>query len=211
VGGFYGRLVMRVAAAVSQPEVQGRLTEADEVIGEITFGGTVGFVVFVGLFGGIVASGLYLLARPWLPATALGSGAMIGIVVMGLLGPGDPLDVDNIDFALLSYDALLVAMIIGGSLLFGLTFGSLAARFDVLAQSTSRRRYLMLPAFVIALFGPIALVAATYLAGRTFLPNRLRPFLERRGVQVVGRVLLMAVVLVMVVRLAAAAVDIIRL
>ncbi len=211
VAGLYGRLVMRIAAAVSEPEVQGRLTDAEEVVGEITLGGTVAFVIFVGLFGGIVASGLYLLTRPWLPASALASGAMVGIVVLGLLGPGDPLDVDNVDFALLSYDALVVAMIIAGSLLFGLTFSVLAARFDVLARSSSNWRYALLPAFVLAIFVPIGIAVVAYLAGRTFLPDRLRPLLERRPVQVAGRVALCLVVVAMAIRLAIAAIDIVSL
>ncbi|WP_421120800.1 hypothetical protein ACE2AJ_05725 [Aquihabitans daechungensis] len=211
VGGLVGRLVMRIAAAVSEPEVQGRLTEADELIGEITFSGTAAFMIFVGLFGGVVAAGLYLLVRPWLPGSALASGAMIGIVVMGLFGPGDPLDPENVDFALLSHDALSVVMIVGASLLFGLAFAALAARFDVLARSSSRWRYLMLPAFAVVLFPPIGLMVVAYLAGRTFLPNRLGPLLARRPVQVVGRVLLCVLVAVMAVRLVIAAVDIIGL
>ena len=92
VGGLVGRLVMRISAAVSEPGVQGSLTEADEVIGEITLGGTVGFAIFVGLFGGVVAAGLFLLVRPWLPGSPIASGAMVGTVVMGMLGPADPLD-----------------------------------------------------------------------------------------------------------------------
>jgi len=34
------------------PEAQGRVTEADEVVGRISVDGTLGFVVFTGLFLG---------------------------------------------------------------------------------------------------------------------------------------------------------------
>jgi hypothetical protein len=210
VGGLVGRLIMRIAAAVSEPGVQGQLTDADEVIGEITFGGTMGFLLFVGLAGGLVAALLFLVARPWLPATARASGALIGLLVMGLLGPGDPLDPDNVDFALLSNDALIVGLIVGGSLLFGLAFASLAARFDVLARSRSRSRYWLLPSYVVSLAGPVGVAVIAYLAGRTFLPGRLRPLLDRRPVQIAGQVVLALAVLVAVVRLGAVAVDIVR-
>ena len=46
-----GRLVMRLLAATS-PDAHGRITEADEVVGRITVGGTIGFVLFVGLPAG---------------------------------------------------------------------------------------------------------------------------------------------------------------
>ncbi len=39
---------MRLLAATS-PEAQGVLTEADQVVGDITLSGTVGFFVFAGL------------------------------------------------------------------------------------------------------------------------------------------------------------------
>ena len=47
--GAGGRLAMRLMAVTAGDGAQGRITEADEVVGEITVGGTVGFVVFGGL------------------------------------------------------------------------------------------------------------------------------------------------------------------
>ena len=41
--GTGGRLAMRLLALTAGPAAQGRLTEADEVVGEITVGGTLGF------------------------------------------------------------------------------------------------------------------------------------------------------------------------
>ena len=49
VPGLGGRLFMRLMAATSGSAAQGKLTEAEEVVGEITLGGSVGFVIFVGL------------------------------------------------------------------------------------------------------------------------------------------------------------------
>jgi hypothetical protein len=50
--GAGGRLVMRLLAVTAGPEAQGRVTEADEVVGRISVDGTLGFVVFTGLFLG---------------------------------------------------------------------------------------------------------------------------------------------------------------
>ena len=63
IAGPFARVIMRIAGAVSPIEAQGRFTEADEVVGEITLGGTFFLVVFVGLFGAVVALAVYLLAR----------------------------------------------------------------------------------------------------------------------------------------------------
>jgi hypothetical protein len=51
--GLVGRSMMRVLAATSPASALGRLTDAEEIVGEVTFGGTLGFVAFIGLFGGL--------------------------------------------------------------------------------------------------------------------------------------------------------------
>src|SRR5438132_336198 len=50
--GAGGRLVMRLLAVTAGAPAQGRITEAEEVVGRITVGGTIGFIIFVGLLGG---------------------------------------------------------------------------------------------------------------------------------------------------------------
>ena len=64
VAGFLGRFVMRVLAAMSGDGAQGLLTDADEVVGEITLSGSIAFVVFVGLGAGAIAALVLLVARP---------------------------------------------------------------------------------------------------------------------------------------------------
>jgi multisubunit Na+/H+ antiporter MnhB subunit len=61
--GAGGRLAMRLLAVTAGDSAQGRITEADEVVGEITVDGTVGFIVFNGIVGGVVAAGIYLVLR----------------------------------------------------------------------------------------------------------------------------------------------------
>src|SRR5215203_1761986 len=51
--GAGGRLVMRLLAVTAGADAQGRITEAEEIVGRITVDGTIGFVVFTGLFLGL--------------------------------------------------------------------------------------------------------------------------------------------------------------
>lgn len=64
VAGFLGRFVMRVLAATSGDGAQGLLTDADEVVGEITLDGTIGFIVFVGIGAGAITAIMLLIVRP---------------------------------------------------------------------------------------------------------------------------------------------------
>ena len=65
--GLGTRLMMRILAATSPDSAQGRITDAEEIVGEVTFDGTVGFVAFIGLFGALFAVGVWLALRRWLP------------------------------------------------------------------------------------------------------------------------------------------------
>ncbi len=97
--GAGGRLVMRLLALTS-PDVKGSITEAEEVIGEITLGGTLGFFVFAGLPAGVLAGVLYALLRPVLPR-GRSAGVVIGALLLLLFGTRvEPLRPDNFDFNL---------------------------------------------------------------------------------------------------------------
>src|SRR5215218_3480773 len=50
--GAGGRLVMRLLAVTAGADAQGQITEAEQIVGRITVDGTLGFVVFTGLFFG---------------------------------------------------------------------------------------------------------------------------------------------------------------
>lgn len=211
VGGVLARVIMRVAGGLSPIEAQGRITEAEFAVGEITLGGTFFLVVFVGLFGAVVALIVYLVSRPWLPATARVAGGLVGVLVMGIVGPDDALDPDNVDFILLSFDLLTVVLIIGGSVLFGLAFASLAVRFEQAARGTSKARWLLVGGYLLVLLPPLAAGAVVYLGGRALFPGLLRAMLDRRPVQIIGRVLLMTAVFVAAGRIGVVAVEIVRL
>src|ERR671937_431736 len=61
--GAGGRLVMRLLAVTAGADAQGQITEAEEIVGRITVDGTIGFVVFNGLFFGLPSAVGYLLLR----------------------------------------------------------------------------------------------------------------------------------------------------
>lgn len=118
--GAGGRLAMRLLAVTAGDNAQGRLTEADEIVGEITVDGTIGFVIFNGVIGGIVGGALYLLVRRFLPPRWPG-GITFGVALLVVFGTTlDPLRADNPDFD-----------IVGPGWLALLVFASLAIAFGV--------------------------------------------------------------------------------
>lgn len=95
--GAGGRLVMRMLALTS-PDAAGSVTEAGEIVGEITLGGTLGFILFSGLPAGLLAGVLYALLRPVLPRGPAG-GVALGVLLLLLFGTRiEPLRADNFDF-----------------------------------------------------------------------------------------------------------------
>jgi hypothetical protein len=62
--GAGGRLVMRLLAVTAGPDAQGRVTEADQIVGRISVDGTLGFIVFTGLFFGLASYGRNLWMSP---------------------------------------------------------------------------------------------------------------------------------------------------
>jgi len=125
--GCGGRLVMRILAATSGDRAQGLFTEAEERVGEITFSGTFGFVIFVGIFGGIFGALVYLLVRHWLAGPAWAAGLVIGTLGLGFARL-DPLDPDNVDFAILRPDWLSVLLLAFLPLLYGIVVVSMIER-----------------------------------------------------------------------------------
>jgi hypothetical protein len=160
--GCGGRLAMRLLAATSGDDAQGRITEADEVVGRISAGGTFSFVLFNGILGGLACAVVYLVVRRLLPAGALG-GAVFGLGLLVVAGTVvDPLRDENPDFDIVGPGWLSVAVFTALALAFGV----------VLAAATSRlSEWLPLPANeprVLLRYVPPALVA-----GLLFVPVTL--------------------------------------
>lgn len=191
VAGLGGRLLMRVLAATSGGEAQGRLTEADEVVGDITFDGTLGFVLFIGIAVPVAAGFLYLVVRRFVPTAAILAGLVFGVLLLGTFGIDDPMASDNVDFDILSPLWLAIVSITGLALLFGMTFTALAARFDA-GLPPLGAGWRTAPAhagLLLCVLPPFVFASVPYVALRSILHGRSQPLLERRPVRTTGRAL----------------------
>lgn len=205
--GVVGRLVMRILGATSG-NAQGLLTDADEIVGEITFGGSFAFLVFVGLGGGIVSAAGYLFIRTWLPAKAGSAGLIFGILVIGTLGVSDALAPENVDFAILRPLWLAVLLLVATGFLFATTFTAIAARLDQFAQTTGRGRGLLYPALIFGVIPPVGATIVVQLALRTFGGNKLLAVVHGTASRTIGRIVVGTGTAVTTFLVISAAVDI---
>ena len=128
VGGIGSRIVMRILAVVNN-ELSGIPTENGNVVGEITVGGTLGLLIFGGIFAGIIGGLFYVLIRRWVPGTGLWKGLAFGIILFLLVG-GVVIDKDNIDFELIGPSTLAVSLFAFLFPLYGLVLSPMMERFD---------------------------------------------------------------------------------
>jgi hypothetical protein len=128
--GAGGRLIMRLLAVTAGPAAQGRITEAEEVVGRITVDGTIGFVVFTGLFSGLATGFLYLLVRRWLPEGRAGGLVYGGLLLVLTATRLDPLRPGNPDFDLVGPGWLSVAAFTALVGFHGVLLATLAARLS---------------------------------------------------------------------------------
>jgi hypothetical protein len=160
--GAGGRLAMRLLAITAGPTAQGQITEADQVVGRISAEGTLGFIVFTGLFFGAASGAAYLLLRRWLPGGRTG-GVAFGALLLVLAGtrleplrPGNP-DFDLVGPGWVSVAAFAVLVLFHGMLLAALA-GRLSRAVPLLALNP-RAIIAHVPLLLLAL-GSVALVAA---------------------------------------------------
>jgi hypothetical protein len=109
VGGFWAgalvtgpavRLIMRLLAVTAGDDAQGRITEADEVVGRIELDGTIGLYIFGGILPGLLSGAIYVLIRRWLPGGRLGGVAFGSLHLVIAATRIDPLRPENPDFDL---------------------------------------------------------------------------------------------------------------
>lgn len=170
IPGLGGRLMMRVLAATSGDRAQGRITDADEVVGEITAGGSIGLVVFIGIFGGFMSLGLFVILRRWMPRRSVSAGMVAAGIGAGLFArPTGLIDPENRDFRILSPVWLAVACGIALIVVFGLLLMVLvddwSARWPAPARSgagllaTAPGALLLVAAVVAAIPGAVIILA----------------------------------------------------
>jgi len=125
VAGLGSRLVMRVLAIVDS-DARGTFTENGNQVGDVTFSGTLGLVLFIGIPTGVAAGLIVFVVRRWLPAQPVWRGLALSAVLLALLG-GTVIDADNVDFRLLEPAGLAIA-------LFGMLFLAAGYPLAVLAD-----------------------------------------------------------------------------
>lgn len=79
VVGLGGRLFMRISALLD-PGAAGQVTSNGEVIGRVTLNGTLALVMFAGLYFGVVAGVLWVIASPWIPGRRAARAAVTGVI-----------------------------------------------------------------------------------------------------------------------------------
>jgi hypothetical protein len=134
-----GRLAMRLLAATSPDAAQGRITEADEVVGRITVGGTIGFVLFVGLAVGLAIALMYVFVAGAFPRGLLG-GSIYGATLLVLFSWWlDPLRSGNPDFGIIRPGWLAVVAFALMAVLSGAVAAPFAGRIDAALREPVRR------------------------------------------------------------------------
>lgn len=176
--GAGARLMMRILAATSPAEVQGLRTDADEIIGDVTFGGSMFLIVVVGIGASLVGLALFASLRSWLPDRSLVAGFFGCAVGAGVLvRPAGLISSANPDFTLVAPVVLAVALCIAVIVLFGVTFGVLV---DCLASRWPRPGWSVrgvvsvLPFGVLLLAPPLFVVAVAAVLVGTFVPTGRR-------------------------------------
>lgn len=207
-----GRLAMRLLAVTAGDGAQGSVTEAGEVVGEITTGGTLGFILFEGMFAGVTAAFGYMVVRRYLPAGRLG-GLLYGAAVFVVLGPwADPIRRNNVDFDIVGPGWLALVIFAVMALAYGLTIQAVTTRLGAWLPLPARgqrlRRYAVALPMLVAL--PVTVMSGGVGVAGLVL-SRIRPLVtllrSARGLAV-GRVLVGLVVLSGLPRFVLAVVDI---
>lgn len=188
-------------------DAQGRITEADEVVGRIDLGGTLGLYIFAGILPGLLSGAIYLLIRHWLPSGRVGGIAFGALHLVVAATRIDPLRPDNPDFDLVGPGWLSVATFGLASILHGMAVVAIANRYSNgfpprTAASGERVRVLppLIPPVLLLIPGAALLVplglglAITVAATRS---RRVTRALSSNATLVTGRVVLSAVTIIL--------------
>lgn len=201
VVGAGGRLVMRLLAATS-PESQGFQTEAEETVGRITLGGTIGFIIFIGLGFGLAVGVTYVFVAFVLPRGIAG-GVLFGVALLVVFATHlDPLRAGNPDFTIVGPAWLAVSSFTVLAVLTGAVTTPIAGRVAAgLGHPRPRWAWWLVPTGLVTLAGfadePAAAVVPV-VGGAIFILARTNPQLRerlRRPGRAVAGLALIAVVL----------------
>lgn len=125
VAGVGGRVVMRLMSLLARDEVIGLRTENGNTIGTVTREGTIGLIVFLGIFGGLIGGFLLVVTWPWFEVLGKWAGVTLGTFAFAV-GSSVILDPHNIDFPILGNQ--LFAVVLFSSLFFVWAFAAVWLR-----------------------------------------------------------------------------------
>ena len=163
VAGLGGRLVMKLIALAAGPSAIGRVTANENVVGDLTFSGTLSIVIFSGILFGIIGGLLYAALRPWVSGLGRWRGVVFGVIVLALMGHL-VFEASNFDFRVFGTTAVNVGLFAGLFVLYGLV---IAPVFDAIEAAAARYRPASLIVWLAALpaAGLIVFAAASSVAG----------------------------------------------
>src|SRR5215213_3140838 len=212
--GAGGRLVMRLLAVTAGADAQGRITEAEQIVGRITVDGTIGFMVFTGLFLGLPSAAGYLLLRRWLPA-GRAAGLAYGAVLLVVAGTRlEPLRRSNPDFDLVGPGWVAVAAFTLLVVFHGALVAALAGRLSRAVPLLAARPgafAVHAPLLLLVLPGPSVALVLIIVGVLVVLVSRIPAVIAAwhgRRLLVLGRVALALIALVALPGFTMAIVDI---
>jgi hypothetical protein len=212
--GAGGRLVMRLLAVTAGADAQGQITEAEQIVGRITLDGTLGFVVFTGLFFGPVSAAAYLVLRRWLPGGRAG-GLAFGALLLVVAGTRlEPLRRSNPDFDLVGPGWVSVAAFTLLVVFHGMLVAALAGRLSRAVPLLAARPGALAvhaPLLLLVLPGPsvalVLIIVGVLVVLVSRIPTVVAAWHDRR-LLVLGRLALALITLVALPGFTTAVVDI---
>jgi hypothetical protein len=139
-----------LASRFLHPEAAGRFTENGNRIGEFTIGGTIGLILFGGLFGGLVAGAVWVLVKQWVP----GNPAAVGVGAAAI-GGFALIEADNPDFAILTGPAIDLILLLLLLFLFGVFLVWVDTRLESRMSSGTGIVPVVLYTVMVALGAPV--------------------------------------------------------
>jgi len=153
VGGFGGRIAMRISGAMTDPGLASfARTENGNAIGEITLEGTITMFVFGAMVPSLAAGVLYGALRPWLAPLGTWRGPAFGLALLAL-GGSLILEPTNFDFRRFGSPQVNVLTFATLIVLLGV---AVAWTAEMLERRTVRKRYDFLLWIGILLVLPLA-------------------------------------------------------
>lgn len=151
---------MRVSAIAAGPDFVGEITANGNRIGDITAAGTLTLIVFVGGLGGLIAGVVVVGSERWLSRAGLARGFGYGVVLLALVGGGDPFD--SADFLVLEPVVLNVTMFIGLFVILGISIDLLFRVLDRVAPAPAGAHEVSYLAIACAGAFPVLIIVALF-------------------------------------------------